>query len=104
MKICKLLLLLCTFSMPALAVTTQENSLRQVQGAECAKRCAQLKASEDATCRLNFMQCSAKACTKASGVDAQTSASDCNACDVTQAFCLTESNSRLLACEINCLN
>ena len=100
----KIIFLLSAITTSAYAANVEAQSPRRNQGAACAKTCEQQQAAEAATCRLTFDRCTAQACSSACRGNTSDCAAACTACDYSQAVCLTNSDSRLLACQINCVN
>lgn len=88
----KMIVLLAALSSPAFAETLS----RQEVGLECLRQCAQDNAFTDTNCKVDF-----KKCTESQGNAADLSAQQL-ACDMAQAVCLTDSNSALLACQLDC--
>lgn len=100
----KTMFLMSILATAALVESTHAYALRQGRAAACMEQCDQQKAREDRACRLSFEKCSAKVCPGGCQDPAADCSSECRACDVAQAMCLTDTDSRLLACQINCTN
>lgn len=100
----KLMLLLSTLSTSTLAASIETRSLSHDLAKQCMRSCEQQKAQEDDACHLSFKTCGAKACTTPCSDDAASCSDDCKSCDYSLALCLTDSESHLLACQINCTN